>query len=135
MELVGAAPLRRLRWETSVGFVAGEPAASAIAWPSHVEEDRAEAHAIRKVLADTPVTAMKSYFGNLGAGGAAVELGASVLSLSHNSVPASLNYEQPDPDCPINVVHGESLQGMGQVAIKLSRSGTGQTAAVVVEAM
>ena len=43
MESVGAARLRHLRWETSVGFVAGEPAASAIAWPSHAEEDRAAA--------------------------------------------------------------------------------------------
>ena len=100
---------------------------------SMLNEDRAEAQAIREVLGNTPVTAIKSYFGNLGAGGAAVELGTSILSLSNNSVPASLNYAQPDPECPVNVVHGESLTGTAPIAIKLSRSGTGQTAAAVID--
>ena len=48
-----------------------------------------------------PVTAVKSYFGNLGPAAGSVELIASVLALANNRLPPILNYETPDPECPI----------------------------------
>ena len=68
--------------------------------------DRVEAQAIRATLGDVPVTALKSYFGDCAAGSGAVELIGSVLGLVHGRVPPTLNYEQPDPACPVNVVAG-----------------------------
>ncbi len=66
-----------------------------------------EAKAIREVFgaaADkVPVTAAKSYFGNLGAGSGMIELIASVLALSNDKLFPILNYETPDPECPIAV--------------------------------
>ena len=75
------------------------------AWHIHAQGmgspaiDLSEALAIGDVLADlramlgrelpvteVPVTAAKSYFGNLGAGGAAVELICSLLALEHNQL-------------------------------------------------
>jgi len=56
--------------------------------------------AIRDTLGDVPVTALKSYFGDLGGGSGAVELIGSVLALMHGRVPPTLNYEEPDPACP-----------------------------------
>ena len=47
---------------------------------STVEDDVLEAQAIQEFFGDTPVTALKSYFGSLGAGGGAVEMAASVLA-------------------------------------------------------
>jgi len=99
---------------------------------STIHEDPLEAQAIRDCLGDVPVTALKSYFGNLGAGGGAVETVASVLALQHNEVPRTLNYETADPDCPVNVVHGESLVGAKPVAMILSQSGPGQAAAIIL---
>ncbi len=78
---------------------------------STIDNDRAEAQAIRQILGDVPVTAPKSYFGNLGAGTGAVELAVSVLALQQDLIPTTLNYERPDPACPVNVVHGQPLQG------------------------
>jgi 3-oxoacyl-[acyl-carrier-protein] synthase II len=101
---------------------------------STIENDRAEAQAIRQVLGDVPVTGLKSYFGNLGAGTGAVELAASVLALEHGQVPATLNYEHPDPECPVNVVRGEPLRSATGVAIALNQATTGQAAAVVIAA-
>jgi len=72
-------------------------------------EDRLEAQAIRDTLGQVPVTAPKSYFGSLGAGGGAVELIVSVLAFAHGQVPPTLNYCKPDPDCPVNVLHGEPM--------------------------
>ena len=53
------------------------------------------------------MTALKSYFGNLGASGGAVEMVASVMAFAHGRIPTTLNYTQPDPACPVNVVAGE----------------------------
>ena len=70
--------------------------------------DAQEAAAIQAVFGDrenpVPVVAAKSYFGNLGAGSGTVELIASLLAFQHNRLFPVLNYETPDPDCPINVV-------------------------------
>ena len=68
------------------------------------EDDAAEAQAIRATLGDVPVTAPKSFFGNLGHGSGMVELAVSLLGMSHEVVPPTLNYETPDPECPVNVV-------------------------------
>ena len=50
-----------------------------------IETDRVEAAAIAAELGTVPVTAPKSCFGHLGAGGGAVELAASVLGLAAGS--------------------------------------------------
>jgi len=96
------------------------------------DEDRYEAAAIRAALGDIPVTAPKSFFGNLGSGSGAVELAASVLGFAYDKVPVTLNYEQPDPECPIHVVHGRPLRGAARTAIALNQSWTGQVAALVI---
>jgi 3-oxoacyl-[acyl-carrier-protein] synthase II len=73
---------------------------------STLVDDRLEARAIHDTLGDVPVTAPKSFFGNLGAGTGAVEMAASVLGFQEGLVPYTLNYERPDPECPVHVIHG-----------------------------
>jgi 3-oxoacyl-[acyl-carrier-protein] synthase II len=99
---------------------------------STIESDRLEAEAIRAVLGETPVTAPKSYFGHLGAGGGAVEMAASVLALAQNYVPRTLNHEQPAEDCPIRVIDREPLVGAKPVALVTNQAITGQSAAIVL---
>ena len=101
---------------------------------STIDMDRAEAVAIRAELGGVPVTAPKSSFGHLGAGGGVVELAASVLGLGRGLVPPTLNYETPDPGCPVNVVHGEPLAGRPATAAAVNLCSTGQAAAVIVAA-
>jgi 3-oxoacyl-[acyl-carrier-protein] synthase II len=97
-----------------------------------VPMDRAEAQAIAAELGDVPVTAAKSSFGHLGAGGGTVELVASLLGLERGLVPATLNYRSPDPECPVNVVHGTPLAGRPATAVKVNLSSTGQAVAAVI---
>jgi 3-oxoacyl-[acyl-carrier-protein] synthase II len=99
---------------------------------STVQLDRTEAQAIREVLGDAPVTALKSYFGDLSAGSGAVELIGSVLALVQGRVPRTLNYDQPDPECPILVIQGENITPRKRTAIALNQSNTGQAAAMVI---
>ena len=99
---------------------------------STVEMDRAEARGIAAELGDVPVTAPKSSFGHLGAGGGVVELAASLLGLERGLVPPTLNYETPDPECPVRVVHGEPLAGRPPTAVKVNLCSTGQAVAVAI---
>ena len=66
-------------------------------------DDIVEARAYHRVLGDyimnIPVTALKSYVGHFDAGAGAVELAGTLLSLKNGYVPATLNYEIPDPRC------------------------------------
>lgn len=95
------------------------------------EDDEAEAKAIHSVLGDVPVTALKSYFGNLGPGSGMVELAIGLIGMKNNSVPATLNYDKPDPECPVNVVT-KTTNIQSPTFLKLSHNSTGQAVAVVI---
>ena len=99
---------------------------------SSIDLDRIEAEAIREELGDVPVTAPKSLFGNLGAGGGTVELVAAVLAVERGLVPPTLNYDTPDPACPVNVVHGRPLTGRPATALAVNLCSTGQAVAVAI---
>ncbi|MCA9102101.1 MAG: beta-ketoacyl-[acyl-carrier-protein] synthase family protein [Planctomycetales bacterium] len=95
-------------------------------------DDAIEARAIRATLGDVPVTAPKSYFGNLAAGSGAVEAAASIIGLPNRLAPATLNYERPDPACAINVIHGEPARLERPGVLLLNQAPTGQSVAVLV---
>ena len=101
---------------------------------SAVEDDRLEAQAIRAVLGDVPVTAPKGNFGYSGAGSGALEAAVCVLTVQHKLVPHTLNFEHPDPQCPVNVVHGRPHKLDRPTALVLSHSPYGQAVAVVLAA-
>ena len=93
--------------------------------------DQEEAVAIRDVVGDTPVTAAKSYFGNLGGGSGMVEMISSLLSLEHGSLFPVLNCDNPDPECPISIVR-DNESSPGDSFINLSITPQGQASSVVV---
>ena len=95
-------------------------------------DDQFEAQAIRDTLGHVPVTAPKSYFGNLVAGAGAVEMAVSVLAFREGLVPATLNYEHPDPDCPVNVIHGEPMEITRPTALVLNHARVGRSVAVII---
>jgi 3-oxoacyl-[acyl-carrier-protein] synthase II len=98
--------------------------------------DAEESAAIREVFgrrADTlPVAAAKSYFGNLGAGSGLVELIASLMAMEKGKLFPILNYETPDPECPIVAARGE--MSPGRSVLNLNVTPQGQASAVLVRA-
>jgi len=97
--------------------------------------DIEEARAIQGVFSarqkPLPVVAAKSCFGNLGAGGGMIELAASLLALRHDRLYPVLNYDQPDPECPISAVRGSDVLP-GDSFINLSVTPQGQASAALV---
>jgi len=108
-----------------VGFISAHATGS-------VELDKLEAAAIREGFGDTPVTALKSFYGNLGAGCAGVETAITVDAIQRGRIPFTLNYDTPDPDCPVNVVAGEMQTTSNAPALVLSQSDTRQATAILL---
>ena len=80
-----------------------------------------------------PVFAAKSYLGNLGAGGGTTELAASILGLQHGVMPATLNYEEPDPECPVRGASPARRAVTRPYVLKVGFTQMGQCAALVVK--
>jgi 3-oxoacyl-[acyl-carrier-protein] synthase II len=103
---------------------------------SSLESDVWEARGIQEVFGNckrpVPVFAPKSYFGNLGAGSGTTELVASLLALEQGVLPPTLNYEEPDPNCPIPVLNKPSRLTRPYV-LKIGFTEMGQCAAVVLK--
>lgn len=99
------------------------------------EDDIQEARAIQSVFgeaaASTPVTALKCYFGDLGAGGGVVELIGSLLALKNDALPRVLNFETPDPECPVAAVREDGVSP-GDSFVTTTATPQGQAAALVV---
>ena len=102
-------------------------------------DDIVESRAYHRVFGDLalriPVTALKSYIGHFDAGAGAVELAGTLLSLRHGYLPATLNYEFPDPRCRLNVARGEAQRLASRTAITVNRTAMGQSAAAVLRAL
>jgi len=96
-----------------------------------VEETRAIGEVFAERARPVPVTAAKSYFGNLGAGGGMIELACSLLALWQGRLFPTLNYETPDPDCPLWVVTADDATP-GESFLTLNVTPQGQAAAVAV---
>ena len=103
-----------------------------------VEGDIQEARAIAAVFGDVrggvPVTALKSYTGNLGAGSGLVELIASLLALDRGSLFPILNYQNSEPACPISAVR-EAGGEPGSSFLNLSTTPQGQASGVLIRSL
>ena len=70
--------------------------------------DRIETAAIRRVFGEhadrLAVSSTKSMTGHLLGGAGGLEAGISCLTLRHQTLPPTINYETPDPDCDLDNV-------------------------------
>ncbi len=89
---------------------------------STVLNDKTESAAIIKVFTNhskkLKVSSTKSMIGHLLAASGAVEFIATVLGVYTNKIPPTINYENPDPDCPLDYV----TRGVESVNLKVAMS-------------
>ena len=68
--------------------------------------DVAETNAIKRVFGDHAyqmnLSSTKSMTGHLLGAAGAIEAIASILAIAHDTVPPTINFEHPDPDCDLN---------------------------------
>ena len=98
--------------------------------------DALEAQGIHDVFSvrrtPVPVAATKGYFANSGASGGVIELIASVLALRNQQLFPVLNYESPDPECPVDVVRSADVHP-GNSFINLNVTHQGHASTVCVQ--
>ena len=75
---------------------------------STVLNDKIESAAVMKVFGDhaehLKISSIKSMIGHLLAAAGAVEFIATVMSVNTGDLPPTINYEEPDPECPLDYV-------------------------------
>lgn len=103
--------------------------------PDDIVESRAYHRAMGDCVLKVPVTAMKSFIGHFDAGAGAVELAGTLLSLKNGVVPATLNYEIPDPRCRLNVIKEGPQKLKTRTALTVNRTAVGQSAAAILRAI
>jgi len=96
-----------------------------------IQGDAIEAKALNAVFGDCPVSANKGNFGNLGPGTSMVELIAGILSMEHQIVPATLNFNQGDPSTS-NCVLSQNMRLKETSFVKSSISSMGQFTSLTI---
>ena len=76
--------------------------------------DSNETSAIKSALGERarqiPVSSTKSMTGHLLGGSGGIEAVAAVLALGHGLVPPTINYQNPDPACDLDVVPNQARE-------------------------
>ena len=96
--------------------------------------DRAETEAIKTALGEAAqtvkISSTKSQTGHLLGAAGSVEAIATLLSMEHGFIPATLNYETPDPECDLDYTP-RSIDKSVDIALSNSFGFGGQNAALL----
>jgi 3-oxoacyl-[acyl-carrier-protein] synthase II len=96
--------------------------------------DKIESQAINRVFGDRsrqlPVSSIKSMLGHSMGAASAIEAAVCSLAVRLHAIPATINFETPDPDCPVDCVPNHSRRAEIDVALNNSFAFGGNNACV-----
>ena len=100
------------------------------------ENDKMEFNTTSAVFGDLaqkiPVTSNKSMVGHTISAAGAVEAIFSLLTLEHQRIPPTINYETPDPECDLDYVPGVARRTATLGAVMSNSFAFGGTNAVLI---
>lgn len=98
--------------------------------------DREESFAIKKVFGEhtkkLAVSSIKSMLGHTMGAASAIETIACCMSLTHDVIPPTINYETPDPECDIDCVPNVCRKQKVNIALNSSSAFGGNNACLVL---
>lgn len=98
--------------------------------------DRLEALAVRRVFGEragrVPISSIKSMLGHTMGAASALEAAVCALAIATSRVPPTANFEEPDPDCDLDVVPNEARELPVAVAMNNAYAFGGNNASVVL---
>jgi len=94
-----------------------------------------ECRALYAVFGDTmpPASSTKSMTGHLLGAAGAIEAIACLLAIRDGVLPPSINYDTPDPECPLNLVANEARETRVAFAMSNSLGFGGHNASIIVK--
>lgn len=99
--------------------------------------DRLEATAIREVFGERykrlPVSSLKSQIGHATVAASSIEAVACIMMLRNQRIAPTINYEQPDPECDLDVVPNVSREAMLKNVLSSSLGFGGQNTCIVLK--
>lgn len=99
------------------------------------ENDRMEYNSLKAVFGDriheVPISSNKSMIGHTLTAGGAVEAVFSFLTMLESTIPPTINYDNPDPDIPLDVVPNEKREAAVRTVLSNSFGFGGQNACLV----
>lgn len=97
--------------------------------------DLAESRALLTVFGESmpPVSSTKSMIGHLLGAAGAVEAIACLMAIREGVIPPSINYETPDPECPINIVANEARKADVEIAMSNSLGFGGHNSSLILK--
>jgi len=103
---------------------------------SSVSSDRAETLAIKNVFGShahqIPVSSSKSMMGHIGTGAGAVELIICALAMQENTLPPTINYQTPDPECDLDYIPNQARQKEIRSALSINQGVGGQCTCLII---
>lgn len=101
-----------------------------------LKNDIAECNALKIIFGnrfkDVPVFSLKAQVGHLIGGCGALEIAGVIYSIENQVIPATVNYTNPDPNIPLNVLK-EPLKTKVKHVLKLNAAFGGQNTAFVIK--
>lgn len=99
--------------------------------------DKSETEAIKTVFGEhaykLPISSTKSMTGHLLGAAGAVETVACVLAIMNDTLPPTINYEYPDPECDLNYVPNKPMKKTIRVAINNTFGFGGHNASLLLK--
>ncbi len=99
--------------------------------------DRAECAAIKEVFGarykDIPVSSIKSMLGHAMGAASALEAIACALAVKNDTLPPTMNFETPDPECDIDCVPNKARHHSTTIALNNSYAFGGNNACLVIK--
>jgi 3-oxoacyl-[acyl-carrier-protein] synthase II len=99
--------------------------------------DKLETQAIKTVFGDharrLAISSNKSMFGHLIGAAGAVEAIATVLTIRHGTIPPTINYKEPDPECDLDYVPNEARRQEVKAAMSNSLGFGGHNCSIVLK--
>lgn len=99
------------------------------------ENDRMEYNSLKAVFGDriheVPISSNKSMIGHTLTAGGAVEAVFSFLTMANSTIPPTINYNNPDPDIPLDVVPNVKREAEVSTVLSNSFGFGGQNACLV----
>jgi 3-oxoacyl-[acyl-carrier-protein] synthase II len=98
--------------------------------------DASETRALKKVLGDhayrTAVSSTKSMTGHMVGAAGAAEAAVAALAITEGTIPPTINYETPDPECDLDYVPGTAREADVKLALSNAFGFGGQNATLAL---